>query len=547
MESSSTAASQHGRLDVAATDRSPLKWNLRLMSPAPLRTPRPRLKVNVPLIMLALFAALFVQGCSWGERDDILILVRADDRISEAIGAYYASVRGIPSDRIFALPLSESTGRDEIDRTTFDTEIAAPIETYLAMHDPKNRISTLITTRGLPIRIGRCESDQPHYPRDCRSSSVDAALAGLGRLSPWMSGDVSPDEPVAAGPFAGNANPYFADPRSFAAFRRDEPDAKLRFLVARLTGPPTLDDSGSPIPTALRNLIDGSSQAESEGAPVWRVLANRERGARDPASSALLDPIVEQLPRNGHRVCDGCAIQAWSTPPNGVIVQRVQRATDASTERVFEANPSRPRRLAFPGLVIELASIESEPGHFDRSIGDWLSRGARAISMHLEDPSLGGVTRPEVQLRAWAEGRSVVEAHFNSVPHLGWMNVFVGDPLLTARNPASSRNGDIDGDGVADDEDNCVDVANGDQSDSNGDGFGNRCDADVNNDGRIDTSWGKIYPVDQRGDLEIIALTARNGPFDPDHDLDGDGRVDDRDLALAQLWLFRKPGPSATR
>jgi hypothetical protein len=39
-------------------------------------------------------------------------------------------------------------------------------------------------------------------------------------------------------------------------------------------------------------------------------------------------------------------------------------------------------------------------------------------------------------------------------------------------------------------------------------------------------------------------LTARNGPYNPDHDLDGDGQVNERDLALAQLWLFRPPGPS---
>ena len=40
---------------------------------------------------------------------------------------------------------------------------------------------------------------------------------------------------------------------------------------------------------------------------------------------------------------------------------------------------------------------------------------------------------------------------------------------------------DTDGDGILDDTDNCLDVANADQRDTDGDGFGNRCDTDLNN------------------------------------------------------------------
>jgi hypothetical protein len=201
-----------------------------------------------------------------------------------------------------------------------------------------------------------------------------------------------------------------------------------------------------------------------------------------------------------------------------------------------------PRRLAAPGVVIALGA--PAPGELDAFVGGWIERGARALSTHIEDPSLGGVTRPAIQLRGWAEGRSAVEAHWNSVPLLAWVNVFVGDPLLVLPDGAPVDTGDRDGDGVPDTADNCLDVPNPQQRDSNGDGVGNRCDPDVDDDGRVATSWGRIYPVDARGDLEAIALTARNGPYDPDHDLDGNGTVDADDVAIAQLWLFRRPGPS---
>lgn len=482
--------------------------------------------------LLALLCALFVQGCSFGERDDVLILVRADDPISRAIGDYYAAARDIPAHRVLSLSLSAVGTRNEIDDRTFASEIATPIETYLAANDPDHEVSILVTTLGIPLRIGHCESDQPHYPRDCRSSAVDAALAGLGRLTSPLG--------QTGGRLGGNANPYFGDPRPFEQFRRDEPTAKLRFLVARLSGPAAPGVSGSSLPVALRELIDGGHDRDDldpTDSPIWRILANAPVASRDAASRALIEPIHDLLPRNGHRICDGCEIAAESTPPSGVVLQ--QALSGSAAVKV-------PERLAFPGLVIALGSLPSDSIPFGDALGDWLARGSRAISMHLDDPSLGGVTRPVAQLRAWSEGRTVVEAHFSAVPHLGWTNVFVGDPLLTTNHPTKTEAGDLDRDGIRDEEDNCLDVANPDQRDSNRDGIGNHCDPDVDNDGRVDTSWGGIYPVDERGDLESIALTARNGPYDPDHDLDGDGLVDDRDLALAQLWLFRRPGPSGT-
>ena len=45
---------------------------------------------------------------------------------------------------------------------------------------------------------------------------------------------------------------------------------------------------------------------------------------------------------------------------------------------------------------------------------------------------------------------------------------------------------DIDGDGVVDDKDNCPDVANADQKDTNGDGTGDACSADDDGDGVFD-------------------------------------------------------------
>jgi hypothetical protein len=488
-------------------------------------------------LLAALVCALVSGGCGFGEQTNILILARADDPISQSIAEYYAAARQIPANRILSLQLSPSDPPgdtvSEIDAATFEREIAGPIESYLANHDPDGEISTLITTTGIPLRIGHCKPTQSHYPRDCASATVDAALAALGRV------------PIGMGPSQANTNPYFGDPRSFEAFRRDEPDARLRFLVARLTGPSTPLHPGSRIPAALQDLIDRSTASEprdSASPPRWRILADAPKSDRSAASAALFNPIGERLAHSGHLICDGCSAPSEFRTPAGLVLQ-------SGLDAPIQNEPLE--RLGFPGVVIALGDSAGRVDprdrgaeRFDQNVARWLDRGARALSTHLGDPSLVGVTRPDIQLQAWAEGRTAVEAHFRSVPHLGWVNVFIGDPLLALESPEYSPDNDRDGDGVVDEQDNCLDVSNVEQRDSNHDRLGNRCDPDVDNDGQVETSWGQIYPLDARGDLEAIALTARNGPHNPDHDLDGDGRVDASDLALAQLWLFRTPGPT---
>ena len=101
---------------------------------------------------------------------------------------------------------------------------------------------------------------------------------------------------------------------------------------------------------------------------------------------------------------------------------------------------------------------------------------------------------------------------------------------------------DIDGDGVGDACDNCTLVANGpaipdaggnSQRDTNNDGYGNVCDADFNNNGRVDSS-----------DYSTIKAALRSRTS-PDQDLNGNGVVDSSDFRVTKSLLRKRPGPSA--
>jgi len=96
---------------------------------------------------------------------------------------------------------------------------------------------------------------------------------------------------------------------------------------------------------------------------------------------------------------------------------------------------------------------------------------------------------------------------------------------------------DGDGDVIANICDNCTEVANVDQLDSNGDGYGNICDADLNGDLMVNLA-----------DLSILrsayGATSGDASFIPDADLNGDGIINLGDLAIMRSQYGRAPGPS---
>ncbi|NNF17147.1 MAG: hypothetical protein HKN70_10395 [Gammaproteobacteria bacterium] len=93
---------------------------------------------------------------------------------------------------------------------------------------------------------------------------------------------------------------------------------------------------------------------------------------------------------------------------------------------------------------------------------------------------------------------------------------------------------DSDGDGVADDLDNCVLVANPDQRDTHGDGYGNLCDPDLNNDGIVNFL-----------DLSEFSNSFLAVGPDLDADFNGDELVNFGDLPILQQYFLGPPGPSA--
>jgi len=122
---------------------------------------------------------------------------------------------------------------------------------------------------------------------------------------------------------------------------------------------------------------------------------------------------------------------------------------------------------------------------------------------------------------------------------------FVGNTIASYASTVPSVNPfqpDTDGDSVPDQIDNCLLMANGpfdgatagpSQNDTDADGFGNRCDADLNDDCVVNfQDLGALR-------LSFFAQGLR------DEDFNGDGVVNAIDLGILRAAFFMPPGPSA--
>ena len=92
---------------------------------------------------------------------------------------------------------------------------------------------------------------------------------------------------------------------------------------------------------------------------------------------------------------------------------------------------------------------------------------------------------------------------------------------------------DTDGDGVADNLDNCKLVANANQRNTDSDRFGNICDPDFNQNNIVD-------PTDLSRLKSLLGKVSPNGH----EDLNGNGIVDPTDFSIAKSYLGKAPGPS---
>jgi hypothetical protein len=93
---------------------------------------------------------------------------------------------------------------------------------------------------------------------------------------------------------------------------------------------------------------------------------------------------------------------------------------------------------------------------------------------------------------------------------------------------------DTDGDGISDPRDNCTQKSNSTQIDADGDGYGNICDGDFDNNGYTNGADSVIL----RNSIGVV-------PVNMVTDINSNGVVNAQDTVLHRNMLGHPPGPSA--
>jgi uncharacterized protein (TIGR03790 family) len=471
------------------------------------------------------------------QHPEVLVIVNGANEISRAIGRSYAARRGVPARNVLALdlPLVDPTlttwQHQNISRRRFERQLRDPIAAHLRRHDPEGRIRILVTTKGLPLRIGDPKaSERPYSQRTWASVDAELALLGSGL-------DGSPG-------LGSVVNPYFASDLRFDVWRAQHPDAPLRYLVARLTGYQTGVDPETGVPRDVARLI-AAAQSDDAGSLYAIDEDPRQNPLRDQGNRVMLAPAAAALRALGRRVEHDRSPAMLRN-----LVDLAGYASWGSNDRQSAGPPYYgeidgdriPGSFAARSVAIDLVSTNarsfSDPTRYGQSlVADLIRSGAAGVAGHVYEPTLAGVPRPYLLLGAYVQGVPAVEAYFRSVPYLGWTNVWIGDPLMQVLHPAP-RPADRDGDGIPDERDDCLWMPDPDQRDTDGDGFGNLCDPDLDGNGVVEGGEGAA------SDLARLERAMRTGLYVPDPDLDGDGRIDARDMGIAQLYLHLPPGPS---
>lgn len=134
-------------------------------------------------------------------------------------------------------------------------------------------------------------------------------------------------------------------------------------------------------------------------------------------------------------------------------------------------------------------------------------------------------------------GATTIQYHANAnndlSPRVGNVGLWLDQTLLKSIQVTQPGASDDDQDGVANPNDNCLTTANASQLDTDGDHFGNACDADLSNDCKTNALdlglFKKIYGIN---------TGVLNGDFN------GDSRINSLDLGLFNKLYGKAPGPS---
>ncbi|HEX3940723.1 MAG TPA: TIGR03790 family protein [Acidobacteriaceae bacterium] len=392
------------------------------------------LRIRFLLSLLVLFSvcaapAFAAAGSRRHSPKEVLLVYNANSPVSKAIADYYAQKRGVHNViAIHCIDSSVSRDNETIPLADFNSEIATPIQSYLAHH---KQINFIVLTRGVPIRIeGGLTGSKDEHSTGNLHPSVDSYLAAIDY--PTIPGAVKISITGSGATGFGWLNRYWKAtvPFSHAAFGG--------YLVTRLDGYTQADAIA---------LVDRAIEAES-GSLKGTVLLDVQPdfGIKDKADQPA--PVTGTIYResewgtwNADMVKASELLQSASIPVELDMNQAfVGDRTDLLGYFSWGSNDSHYQKAAYeslrfvPGSIGDTAVSTSARTFFPTNrgqsmIADLISHGITGVKGYTNEPELQGIASPSVTLDRYFSGFNLAESLYAGSRFVGWEDVVLGDPL----------------------------------------------------------------------------------------------------------------------
>jgi uncharacterized protein (TIGR03790 family) len=351
--------------------------------------------------------------------DGVLVVVSDASAISQAIGTYYATARGIASDHVFHLG-AKTPLLEEITRGEYDFRIRDKLVNFFTNTRPdlKDTIKYIVLTKDVPLKINDPDGAGT---TTAEAASVDSELTQLFTNN------------VPDGGQAGKVtNPFFRTYHSPANWS----NANLSYMVFRLDGYQTNVDATTGVPADILALINNSLNPATSGSVLldatnattmgndWMVTANDllvkmnfpvtldTTGTMRSGYSNLLgycswgsnDPANAGVPYYGE-IPAGSGVFWPGTFVNGALTSDY---VSTSARTYVDGNQNYGQSLE----------------------ADLIRMGVCGTNGHVYEPYLDAVVFPQYLFPHYLQGLQAGLAYYHALPYLSWMNVVVCDPLM---------------------------------------------------------------------------------------------------------------------
>jgi uncharacterized protein (TIGR03790 family) len=380
--------------------------------------------VRILILILLCGCPLFSQTA-----ENVLLVMNEASPLSMEVGLYYSQKRGIPHTNLLRI---KTIVDDSISREDFESQIEAPIASWLSGNFAQDRILYIVLTRGIPLRISGTSG------KNATTASVDSELALLYRK--MVSGKRLPS--------AGRIeNPYFLGNTSLSQAKKFSHEDQDIYLVTRLDG---FSDGD------IRGLIDRGISPSREG----KILLDA-KGLSTGKGDSWLQAAADVLTQMGFE--DRVTLDSTEKALTGmsqVLGYYSWGSNDPALQmRHFDLEfvpgalagmfvSSDARTFSEPPPDWNVGSSDDPNARFAGSpqslSGDLIRAGVTGVAGHVAEPFLEATIRPDILFPAYMSGFNLAESYYLSMPYLSWQTVVVGDPLCGPFRAESLTSEEID-------------------------------------------------------------------------------------------------------